>query len=1118
MHVVVRERHGLEEAGAAEDLGQAPADLVVLSFSDSDLGAFAAGWRQARADLPTLRLANLRRLAHPLSVDLYLEKTLSGAKAVLIRLLGGVDYWRYGLDEVRALAARTGLAVAVIPGDGYDDPRLDDASNLPVSTLRRLKHLTDQGGAVNARAALAQLALAAGLRAPLIRGAGDVPRVGLYRPDLGAVCPIGHPILADTGRPRAIVTFYRSFLTAADTDPVDRLIVALEANGFDAIGLFVPSLKDADTAPYVARWMRVLKPDVILNATAFAARGEGADASPLDAAEAPVLQVALAGSARAAWGLAERGLAPADLAMHVVLPEIDGRLFSGVVSFKEPEPVDPDLGFARLSHRADAERIARVVDRAVALARLRRTPRAERRLALVLSTYPGRADQIAHAVGLDAPASTAAALETLKSEGFAIADLPEDGAVLVRRLQRDTFDVPLVAYRDWLAALPASLQAEVTARWGAPENDPALVDGAFRFPATRCGAVLVALQPERGDPRERVGDYHDARRPPRHAYVAFYLALQARERIDALIHMGAHGTLEWLPGKSVALSEACWPDALIGSLPVIYPFVVNDPGEAAAAKRRLGALTIGHMTPPLAPSGLGERLKPIERLLDEYSTADGLDPRRRDRLAQSIIDTARDLGLDRDAGLETATDRDDALVRLDAFVCDIKDSLYPDGLHVFGAVPASHDPAIPFAACAAGERVALIAALDGRRVAPGPAGSPWRGRTDVMPTGRNLYSVDPRAVPSRAAHAQGVKLAEALIVRHLQDHGDYPRAVFVDLWGSATMRTAGEEFALALHLIGVTPTWDHASDRVNGFEVIPLMKLGRPRVEATLRISGLFRDVFPGLPALYDQAVKAVAGRDEPDADNPLAAKARATEAVAPHVFGPAPASYGAGLNGVVGVNDFSDEARARAGEAWLAASAHAYGAGDATLARAALEQQTAAADAFIHVQDLPETDLLMAPDYATHEAGFAAAARALTGKAPALYHADTTRADRPRVRDLKSEIARVVQARASHPGWIAGQMRHGFRGAAEIAWTLDQMATFAHLADAVESHQFDFYFDATLGDDRVRAFLADANPEALAHLTATFRALGQAGLWVTRRNSVAALLDAADPLAEAAQ
>lgn len=1123
MHVVVRERHGLDEAGAAEDLGQAPADLVVLSFSDSDLGAFAAGWRSARDHLPTVRLANLRRLAHPLSVDLYLEKTLSGAKAVLIRLLGGVDYWRYGLDEVQALAARTGLAVAVIPGDGYDDPRLDQASNLPISTLRRLKHLTDQGGAANARAALAQLALAAGLSAPLIRGAGDVPRLGFYRPEAGPVCPLGHAIFTVNDRPRAVVVFYRSFLTAADTHPVDQLITALEAAGFDAIGLFVPSLKDADTAPWVARWLSRLTPDVIINATAFSARGDGADASPLDAAEAPVLQVALAGSTRAAWAGAERGLAPADLAMHVVLPEIDGRLFSGVVSFKEPEPVDPDLGFARLSHKGDSERIGRVVARAKALARLRRTPRADRRLALILSTYPGRADQIAHAVGLDAPASTVSALESLAAAGFGVSACPSDGATLLRRLTADSLDVPLASYQAWLATLPPSLQAEITTRWGAPQSDPDCVEGMFRFPATRCGHVLVALQPERGDPRERARDYHDARRPPRHAYVAFYLALQAQETIDALIHMGAHGTLEWLPGKSVAVSSACWPDALIGALPVVYPFVVNDPGEAAAAKRRLGALTIGHMTPPLVPSSLGERLKPIERLLDEYSTADGLDPRRRDRLAAAIIDTARDLHLDRDAGLDDTIDRDEALVRLDAFVCDIKDSLYPDGLHVFGQVPALLDPtarAAPFDACAEAERAALIAALDGRRVAPGPAGSPWRGRADVMPTGRNLYSVDPRAVPSRAAHAQGVKLAEALVVRHLQDHGEYPKSVFVDLWGSATMRTAGEEFALALHLLGVAPTWDHGSDRVNGFEVIPLMTLGRPRVEATLRISGLFRDVFPALPALYDQAVAAVAARDEPDEDNPLAAQARRapgdTPKIDPHVFGPAPGSYGAGV--VAALTDFSEASRQAAGEAWLAASAHAYGVGETTLARAALEARTASADAFIHVQDLPETDLLMAPDYASHEAGFAAAARNLTGKAPALYHADTTRADRPRVRDLKEEVARVVHARASHPGWIAGQMRHGFRGAAEMAWTLDQMAAFAHLAEAVGSHQFDRYFDATLGDDQVRAFLAEANPDALAHMTATFRALAAAGLWSSRRNSVAALLDTADPLAEAAQ
>ena len=559
------------------------------------------------------------------------------------------------------------------------------------------------------------------------------------------------------------------------------------------------------------------------------------------------------------------------------------------------------------------------------------------------------------------------------------------------------------------------------------------------------------------------------------------------EGIDALIHMGAHGTLEWLPGKSVALSAACWPEALIGPLPVIYPFIVNDPGEAAQAKRRIGAVTIGHLPPPLAPSALPQALLRLERLLDEYSTADGLDPARRQRLIASIRDEARAAGVEDDLGLAASASAAEAIPRIDRFVCDLKESQYGDGLHVFGR-----------GSCGEAERDALMAALAGRRVAPGPAGSPHRGRSDVLPTGRNLFAVDPRAVPTRSAHAQGIKLAEELLRRHLQDHGDWPKGLVVDLWGSATMRTAGEEFAMALHLAGVAPRWDQTSGRVSGFEIIPLAQLDRPRIDVTLRVSGLFRDVFAGLAQLFEAASEALAQRDDEGEENPY------SQHVA-RVFGPRPGHYGVGMTPMLDV--FTQEARDAAGEAWLAASSWAFGSdGEMKPDRAGIETRLAAADSFVHVQDLPETDLLLAADYAAHEAGVAAAAARL-GASPALYHMDATRPDVPHARTLTEEIARVVRARAANPAWIAGMMRHGFRGAAEIAATLEHMAAFAHLAAAVPPHLFDLYYDATLGQDEVRSFLARDNPAALAAIEACFAQLHAASLWTTRRNSIAAAL-----------
>ena len=1094
MHVVFRESRGLEETETPTDLGQSPADLVVLSFSDSDLGAFAAGWhRNGGGGMPTLRLANIAALRHPLSVDTYVERTLSGARGILIRLIGGQPYWPYGLSQIEALARAKGIALAVLPADGRPDARLDAMSTVPPSTLKRLAELCDAGGAVAAQAALAQLALAAGLYAPPVPGSKTVPDFGTWTPEKGVERDDKPPAPEDgpAPMPLVVVVFYRAYLVADDLAPVEALFAALRARGFHVLGLFAPSLKAEGAGAWLERRLAALRPVAIVNATAFSGRG-AERASPLDAAGVPVFQVALATSTREAWEEAERGLSPADLAMHVVLPEVDGRIFAGVSSFKAPAARDPDLQFSRQIHAPHPERIAAIADRVAAWHRLATRPAAERRLGLMLSTYPGRDWNMAHAVGLDALASAEAILADLSAAGYEA----EPQSPLAAQFREERLQWPMGHYKAALARLPAPLRADLAAAWGAPEDDPDATPEAFTFAAVRRGRVVVALQPERGLKAQRDGEYHDLARVPRHAYVAFYLWL--RNEVDALVHIGAHGTLEWLPGKAVALSHTCWPEALIGDLPVIYPFIVNDPGEAAQAKRRIGAVTLGHIPPPLKTGGAPAHFAHLEALLDEFSNADGLDPKRRSRLIRDIRDEARALGVESDLGIDASLSAHEAVTRIDRFVCDIKESQFGAGLHVWGRAPAMSG-AFDGRASAAAERQALLDALDGRRIEPGPSGSPYRGRSDVLPTGRNLFTTDPRAVPTRAAYAQGVQLAEELVRRHLQDEGDWPRALIVDLWGSATMRTAGEEFAMALALIGVRPVWDMGSERVSRVEILPIAELERPRMDVTLRISGLFRDVFPTLSAMFQQAVRALAERDEEREWNPYVGRAE------PRVYGPAPGAFGLGMGEAM--EDYSQDGRLAAGAAWLAASAFAHDGASARRDEAGLRERVAAADAFVHLQDLPETDLLLAEDYARHEAGFAAARDHAGGKA-VLYHLDNTDPARPRARALAEEIARVVHARASNPAWIEGMRRHGFRGAAEIAVTLENMAAFAHLAGVVPAHLFDLYWDATLGNADVAAFLQEANPAALAAMRARFAALRAAGLWTTRRNAIAAALD----------
>ncbi|MGE0235615.1 MAG: cobaltochelatase subunit CobN [Methylocystis sp.] len=659
-----------------------------------------------------------------------------------------------------------------------------------------------------------------------------------------------------------------------------------------------------------------------------------------------------------------------------------------------------------------------------------------------------------------------------------------------------TTDFPLAAYCALLSTLPAPFIESVNAAWGAPQDDPAVIDAVFRFSCLEAGKLVVALQPDRGARTDRYETYHDIQRPPRHAYVAFYLWLRHVRNIDALIHLGAHGTLEWLPGKSVMLSERCAPEVVLGPTPLIYPFIVNDPGEAAQAKRRTGAVTIGHLTPPLVNAELFDAAAKIETLLDEYATASALDARRAQLIAGAIVDEAERSGLASECGVSRHMAVDETLTRLDAWMCDLKEMRIGDGLHVFGRAAENSDADPARDACARAERKALIAALASRFIEPGPAGAPSRGRADVLPTGRNLYCIDPRHAPTQTAYDIGRRAAAEVMTRHAQQHGEFPRRLMLDLWGSATIRTGGEDFAQALALLGVAPHWDTASARVIGFEILPQPRRDFPRVDVTLQVSGLFRDMFPNLIALFDDAVRAVAALDEDAEDNPLKAADDLRR-----IFGAADGTYGLGVSDRALRGDWSN--RDDLGRAYLSAAGHAYDrAGDSKQAVAVFSARVVAADAHIHVQDMAEVDVLIGPAFADFEGGFAAANALLGGDAD-LLHLDTTRPERLRARALKDEIARVLRMRLANPQWLQGQMRHGHRGAGEIAETIDNLYAFAATSGLISDAQFDLAFDATLGDDATREFIAAENPRALEAIARIFSEALARGLWMTKRNSV---------------
>ncbi len=1104
MHILATTSSSLDDLIEPVDLNQGQADVVVLSFSASDLGGLERGWQRSTDGSVSLLSANLSELRHPMSVDLWIEKTAEHAKLILIRILGGADRWRYGVDELSRMARRRGIKLVLLPGECSErDEKLEAASTVDLTTISTLLTFFREGGPENMdRLAKGLGALAQDKDLPDV-AAVPLPKVGFYRPGEGVVdLDAALDGLAD-GAPLLPILFYRSMLMAADVAPIDALYAALRKRGFALLPIFVSGLKDTEAIRFLEQTLGRLKPAAMVTATAFASQSDEDGRSLFDRLGVATFQVIMATTRRDGWADNMRGLNPSDLAMHVVLPELDGRLLAGAISFKAPEPE----GGRGLVHQAEPDRVEQVANRIAAFLRLKNAPPSERKVVILMPDYPGAAPgRTGYAVGLDVPQSVLEMLHDLRDAGYAVHDIPETARALLNRVENETTSFRLADYSAFRSNLPRTADLALDETWGDADKDDAVIDGMFHFRAARFGSVTVALAPDRGRNEDRRVDYHDPALPPRHALVAFGAWMRKCLDAHAIIHVGAHGTLEWLPGKTVALSQACFPEIVTGPLPVIYPFILSNPGEAAVAKRRIAAVTIGHIPPVLVDAGLSPEQMALEQLVDEYAQADGLDRRRRDRLAKLIVEKAQETGLAADAGVGTQDDADTALSRIDAFLCDLKDFAIKDGQHVFGRC-ADDEPDSLRMQSAVAEKTALLAALDGRHITSGPAGAPARGRQDVLPTGRNLYAADPRTMPTPTAFELGRMAGEEVLRHYLQSHGDWPKHLVFDLWGSASLRNGGEDVGQALHLMGARPIYDQATGRVTGIEVLPPAALGRPRVDVTFRISGLFRDMFPALIALLDAAAKAIARREESPGDNPLGEEAAHLGYIPARIFGSAPGTYGAGIEEKL-ANGRWDE-REELGQIYLDAASHAFGGADGlgVFADAGFASQVEKADLLVHTGDDPGRDLLDGSSDVAFIGGFAAAKAAL-GQSADVVALDTTDPARPRARSIAQAITRVVRARAINPRFIAGQMRHGPRGAAEFAETVDRLIGFAETTHAVSSSLIEALYDAYFGNEEVRDFILRENPQAAEVMAQRFLSARRRGLWHSRRNAVDAELE----------
>src|SRR5882757_9034267 len=686
MHLKLDSSGSIDDGDVARDLGQEPADIVVLSAADSDLAAFGAAYATLAGDFPSVRLTNLLALGHPASVDLYVERTLREAKIIVLRMLGGESYWPHGVESLRSDAHRRGALFACVPGEMDWNAALAARGTLGADDTHALWRYCTEGGVENAQLALRFAAHLIG-RGDMPSPARPMPSAGFWR---------GEPEMDD--RPNAIVIFYRALVAGGDTAAIDALRAALDARGLNAVCLYVISLKDERSAAFLRAALAAHPPDIIINATAFATATANDDAGVLSVSGCPILQVAQAGISRASWESSTRGLTPRDLAMHVVLPEVDGRIFANVIAFKERG--ESDAGFAPTTFRPVDDRVAATADLARAWVRLRRTPSQQRRVAIILANYPSRDGRLANGVGLDTPQSLIDVLAVMRNEGYLVGEAPQNAVAMMDLLQQGPTNAlggrasrvggaawPLADYKVAFAALPENVQRVVESRWGKPEQDPHVTAGEFRLGLHRFGHVVVGVQPARGYNIDPKNTYHDPDLVPPHHYLAFYLWLRHEFGLHAVVHLGKHGNLEWLPGKSTGLSVDCLPDAVLGSLPHLYPFIVNDPGEGIQAKRRASAVIIDHLTPPMTRAELHDDLARLETLVDEYALAADLDSKRAAVPAEDILSLARAQRLDADVNVTRDTPTNDALRALDAHLCDLKEMQIRDGLHVFGRSP-----------------------------------------------------------------------------------------------------------------------------------------------------------------------------------------------------------------------------------------------------------------------------------------------------------------------------------------------------------------------------------------------------------------------------------------------
>jgi len=1205
---------------------QPSAPVLFLTSASTDISTLSSTLLlpQKKSWNGLLRALPLSAIDHPAQIDHYLGTTANDADLILVRLLGSKGHWSYGLERLQIWQKdKSRRNLIVVSGTKEQEIELHSIGNVNIKSTERICDLLKVGGIENFSTVLDIL--------------DKILNNSIYELNDYQIEYQNDPQIWDWNigdGPKVAVILYRALYQSGDTELAKDINNALRKNGIVPRTIWVSSLRDIKVKQNVSKILHKENVSAVITSTSFSSVESKAASSgvPLwDDLNVPVFQLLTSSQNKQMWIESSRGLAPLDLSMQIVLPELDGRITTRPCAFKNTQHAHPYLYTAIQTLKSEPQNLEWISLHVKSWIDLQNVPPSEKKITLVIANYPVRNGRLANGVGLDTPASIIEILKWLAETGHDLGSnfLPKNGNELMKdllnyrtndpeSLNKEPLDyIDLQSYNLWWNNLPEDSKSKIIKRWGEPKEAVDLEKSGFSIHGVRYGNISILIQPSRCYDPDNIKDLHSPDLPPPHRYLAQYLWIKDIEKANVVVHVGKHGSLEWLPGKALGLSNSCYPHIAISHLPNIYPFIVNDPGEGSQAKRRSQAVIIDHLTPPLGIAGLHGDLLKLEGLMEEYYESELLSEKRAILIKDIIIELLHKnnlLGLRKEINKTEINSNEINYLfsELDSYLCEIKESQIRTGLHIFGKKPKNTvltellfliakspsskcegitqwiakelklelDPwgddqgellslndansikvysdsiftlkghliswldnqallllqdlieikdgtinkkkinkniAKPLtkfllnksqpmykyidqelwpklSTSTSYEKNSFIDAISGKRVVSGPSGSPTRGRHEVLPTGRNFYSIDLRGLPTEASWDLGKRSANKLLEMHLMDNGEHLKKLAISVWGTATMRNGGDEICQLLALIGVIPIWDGPTRRVVDIEVIPLSILGRPRVDVVLRISGLFRDAFPQLIEYVNKAQNLIAKLEEPIEMNPLAAALKQGKNIG-RVYGSAPGAYGAGLQALLDYGQW--ESRSDIALAYLEWSQWRYDNNEnPTKDINGLKNCLNDVQVVLHNQDNREHDILDSDDYYQFHGGLTAAVEKLSGKLPIILIGDNSRTERPRINHLSKEIDKVMRSRMLNPRWIEGMREHGYKGAFEMGASLDYLFSYDAATGAVPNWCYSEICEKWLKDSNTKEFLSSNNPWVLRDLAEKLLEANNRNMW----------------------